>query len=104
MSLHHDFPYAAARLYCKTCKKETLHTQNYWNYTCDECGRVWDDLLLRVNVRQDQYGKIHYDCILASEKTVNSTEYPAVTVESLDECIQWMRSKATDIQEAVGKN
>ena len=100
MSLHHDFPYASVKLCCKTCKKATLHTQNYWYYTCDECGAKWDELLLRVNVRQDQYGKILYDCIIASEKPVNSSEYVTETFETLEKCIEWLREEATKIQSA----
>ena len=98
MSLHHDFPYAPVKLYCKTCKKTTQHTQNYWYYTCDECGTKWDELLLRVNVRQDQYGKILYDCIIASEKPVNSTEYKAETFETLEKCLDWLKTEVQKLQ------
>jgi hypothetical protein len=58
-------------------------------------GMIW---LLRVNVRQHQYGKILYDCIIASEKPVNSTEYPAETFETLEECLEWMRTQVSKLQ------
>ena len=101
MSLHNDFPYSSAKLYCKTCKKATLHTWSFTHFICDECGRKWDDLLLRVNVRQHQYGKILYDCIITSEKPMNSIEYPAETFESLQECLDWMKTQVAKIQSTL---
>ena len=101
MSLHHDFPYSSVKFYCNKCKKTTIHTWNYTHFSCDECGREWDDLLLRVNVRQQQYGKILYDCILASDKPANSTKYSAETFDTLETCLEWLRTQVTRLQDAI---
>jgi len=101
MSLHHDFPYTAKKLYCKTCKTVTLHSEEFNDYKCDACGRKWDQLLLRVNMRQNQYGKTQYQGIILSEKPANSRNYVTKTFDSLDACTIWFREKAEEIETTI---
>ena len=101
MSLHHDFPYMTKKLYCKTCKTITLHTQDFNDFKCAICGKKWDDLLIRVNMRQNQYGKTQYDGTILSEKPANARDYVTKTFDSLDSCIEWLREKATAVQEEI---
>ena len=101
MSLHHDFPYTAKKLYCKTCKAVTPHSEEFNDYKCDTCGRKWDDLLIRVNMRQNQYGKTQYDGTILSERPANARDYITKTFDSLDTCIEWLREKATALQEEI---
>ena len=101
MSLHHDFPYAAKKLYCKTCKAVTPHSEEFNDYKCDTCGRKWDDLLIRVNMRQNQYGKTQYDGTILSERPANATGYVTKTFDSLDDCLKWFREEAEKLEKAI---
>lgn len=99
MSLHHDFPYEATNLYCKTCKATTLHNKPIHDFICNKCGRNWDDLLIQVNLKQNRYGKLQYECIILSDKQPNSREFPAKYFDSIDKCVEWYRDQATKIIE-----
>ncbi len=101
MSLHHDFPFESSKLYCKTCKETTVHNMPMLDHICSVCGRKWDEILLRVNLKQNNYGKLSYECIILSDKPANSREYPATSFESMDDCIAWFREKATELTEAT---
>jgi uncharacterized protein YlaI len=101
MSLHHDFPYEATYLYCKTCKAKTLHNKPMHDYVCTKCNTVWDELLLQVNLKQNKYGKLSYECIIHSDKTANSPDIPATTFDTLQECMDWLREKAGELTEAT---
>lgn len=98
MALHYDFPYTASQLYCKSCKKVTSHNWLMVEYKCSECGRIWDDELIRVMVKQDQYGKLYYEGIILSEKPVNSSTYPSTRFNTLEECLEWLESKTRALQ------
>ncbi len=91
MALHYDFPYQSAELYCKTCKKTTIHTSTNIDYKCEVCGRKWTGSLLKVNINQDTYGKIHYECVDLRDKPVNSVEYPRTVFDNLDDCLNWLK-------------
>lgn len=101
MSLHNDFPYAAKKLYCKTCRAVTLHSKDFNDFKCKTCGRKWDDLLLQVNMRQGQYGKTMYEGIILSEKPANARDYVTKTFSDLDQCIRWFREEAEKLQIAI---
>jgi len=101
MSLHNDFPYAAKKLYCKTCKAVTVHSEDFNDFKCGTCGRKWDDLLLQVNMRQGQYGKVQYEGIVLSEKPANARGYVTKTFSDLESCIKWLREKADALEEEM---
>jgi len=101
MSLHHDFPYTAKKLYCKTCNAVTLHSEEFNDYKCDTCGRKWDDLLIRVNMRQNQYGKTRYEGTILSERPANARDYITKTFDSLDDCLKWFREEAEKLEKAI---
>jgi hypothetical protein len=101
MSLHHDFPFETTKLYCKTCKETTVHNMPMLDHICTVCGRKWDEILLRVNLKQNEYGKLQYECIIQSDKPVNSREYPSTIFDSIDECVTWFKEKATELTEAT---
>ena len=101
MALHYDFPYQSIELYCKTCKKPTLHTSTNIEYKCNECGRKWDRSLFQVNIKQDEYGKNIYEAIDLREKPVNSVEYAATVFDNIEECIEWMKAKNKEIKETL---
>ena len=101
MSLHHDFPYTAKKLYCKTGKTVTLHSEEFNDFKCDTCSRKWDDLLIRVNMRQNQYGKIQYEGIILSEKPANSRNYVTKSFDSLDSCMKWFRENAEALEVTI---
>lgn len=101
MSLHNDFPYAAKKLYCKTCNAVTLHSEDFNDFKCGTCGRKWDDLLLRVNMRQGQYGKTMYEGILLNEKPANARDYTTKTFSSLDRFMNWFREEAEKLRATI---
>ena len=101
MSLHNDFPYAAKKLYCKTCKAVTVHSEDFNDFKCGTCGRKWDDLLLQVNMRQGQYGKAQYEGIIFSEKPANARGYVTKTFSSLESCIAWFREEAEKLETTI---
>jgi len=101
MALHYDFPYTASQLYCKTCKKVTTHNWNAVEYTCSVCGRIWDDELLRVSLKQDQYGKLYYECIRNSDRPVNSSTYPSTKHETLEACLEWFNNQVETLRETI---
>ncbi len=101
MSLHHDFPYEATYLYCKTCMETTLHNKPMHDYMCSKCSRIWDELLMQVNLKQDKYGKLRYECVVLSDKQVNSQETPVTNFDALEECLEWFREKAVELTEAT---
>jgi tRNA(Ile2) C34 agmatinyltransferase TiaS len=101
MSLHHDFPYTAKKLYCKPCKATTLHTEELHDFKCYKCGRKWDDLLISVNMRQSQYGKTRYEGIILSEKPANARDYVTKTFERLDDCLKWVREEAEKLEKVI---
>ena len=101
MSLHHDFPFETTKLYCKTCNETTVHNMPMLDHICTVCGRKWDEILLRVNLKQNEYGKLQYECIIQSDKPVNSREYPSTVFDSIDECIPWFKEKDTELIEAT---
>jgi DNA-directed RNA polymerase subunit RPC12/RpoP len=101
MALHYDFPYTASQLYCKTCKEVTTHNWTAAEYKCSVCGRTWDDELLRVSLKQDQYGKLYYECTRNSDKPVNSSAYPSTRFETLDACIEWFNNQAEALREEI---
>ena len=101
MALHYDFPYQSTELYCKTCKKVTLHTSSNIEYRCNECGRKWDGHLFQMNIKQDEYGKILYECIDMREKPANSVDYTATVFDNFDECYEWVQSKNREIMESL---
>ena len=101
MSLHHDFPYTAKKLYCKTCKAAALHSEDFNDFKCDTCGRKWDDLLLQVNMRLDQYGKTKYEGIILSERPANARGYITKTFYSLDDCLKWFGEEAEKLQTTI---
>ena len=103
MALHADFPYTASQLYCKKCKKVTNHTWKMVEYQCTECGRVWDNELLRVSLKQDQYGKLYYECIRNSDRPVNSSTYPSTKHETLEACIDWFNKEVNALREEITK-
>ncbi len=97
MSLHHDFPFEATNLYCKSCKEKTLHNKPMHEYVCSKCGRTWDELLLQVNLKQNKYGKTYYEAIELSDKPVNATEVPTKTFDHIDDALAWLKEKAEKI-------
>jgi hypothetical protein len=97
MSLHNDFPYSSKKLYCKTCKAVALHSEDFNDFKCSTCGRKWDDLLLQVNMRQDQYGKPRYEGVVLSEKPANARNYVTKTFSSLESCIEWLSEEAENL-------
>lgn len=101
MALHYDFPYQSTELYCKTCKKTTPHSSSNIEYKCNICGRKWDGSLIQVYIKQDEYGKILYECIDQREKPVNSVEYPSTIFADIGECYDWMRVKNKEINESL---
>ena len=101
MSLHNAFPYAPKKLYCKTCKAVTLHSEDYNDFKCDTCGRKWADLLIQVNMRQNKYGKPRYEGVILSEKPTNARDYVTKTFGSLESCIEWLREKAETLENAI---
>jgi len=101
MALHYDFPFQSIELYCKTCKKPTLHTSTNIEYKCMVCGRKWEGTLLQVNIKQDEYGNLLYECIDLREKPVNSVDYTANVFDNIEECYEWMKIKNDEIKEAL---
>jgi hypothetical protein len=101
MSLHHDFPYEAANLYCKSCKETTLHNKPIHDFICSKCDRKWDELLMQVNLKQNKYSKLQCECIVLSDKQPNSREYPAKYFDSIDKCVEWFREKAIELSKAT---
>jgi len=101
MSLHHDFPYAPKKLYCKMCKAVTLHSEDFNDFICNTCGRKWDDLLLQVNLRQDLYGKPRYEGVVLSEKPANARDYVTKTFSSIYSCIEWLREETEELQATI---
>ena len=101
MALHYDFPYQSVELYCKTCKKTTRHTSTNIEYMCETCGRKWDGSLLQVNVKQDEYGKILYECIDQRERPVNSVSYETTVFEDLEDCLQWIKAKNSELMSLI---
>ena len=101
MALHYDFPYQSTELYCKTCKKTTLHSSSNIECKCNECGRKWDGSLFQVNIKQDEYGKIIYECIDLREKPLNSVDYESTVFDDIGECYEWIRVKNKEIKEAL---
>lgn len=72
-------------------------------YQCSECSRVWDDELIRIMVKQDQYGKLYYEGIILSEKPVNSSTYPSTRFNTLEECLRWFESQSKSLQETLAE-
>ena len=101
MSLHHDFPYEATYLYCKTCMAKTLHNKPIHEYTCSICCSVWDELLLQMNIKQNKYGKLSYQCILLSDKPANSPDYSTTKFDNLEESLDWFKKKAEELVETI---
>ena len=101
MSLHHDFPYEATHLYCKSCKTKTLHNKPMHEFICTKCGRSWDELLLQVNLKQTKYGKLRYECILFSDKIINNSETPSTNFNTLEECAYWLKEKIEKLSNVI---
>ena len=68
---------------------------------CNECGRKWDGSLFQLNIKQDEYGKIIYECIDLREKPVNSVDYESTVFDDIGECYEWIRVKNKEIKEAL---
>ncbi len=101
MALHYDFPYIASRLYCKSCKQVTEHAWTATEYKCSVCGRKWTPELIRVSLKQDQYGELLYECILSSDRPVNSSTYTSVSFKTLEECQTWLREQVDVLREEM---
>ena len=103
MALHYDFPYQSTELYCKNCKNITLHTSTNIDHKCNECGRKWDGSIFQVNIKQDEYCKIIYECIDQREKPIHNVDYAVTVFDDIEECYEWMRAKNKEISEALNR-
>ena len=54
-----------------------------------------------MNIKQDEYGKIIYECIDQREKPVNSVDYSSTVFDDIEECYEWIRVKDKEIKEAL---
>ena len=54
-----------------------------------------------MNIKQDEYGKIIYECIDLREKPVNSVDYESTVFDDIGGCYEWIRVKNKEIKEAL---
>ena len=52
-------------------------------------------------MRQNQYGKTQYEGTILSERPAIARDYITKTFDGLDTCIEWLREKATALQEEI---
>jgi hypothetical protein len=70
-------------------------------YKCSMCGSEWSNELIRVSLKQDQYGELSYECIILSDKPVNSTTYPSKRFKNLEACLEWLRENAVSLEKEI---
>ena len=56
---------------------------------------------MQVNLKQNKYGKLRYECTIFSDKQVNSQEIPVTNFDTLEGCLDWFREKAVELTDAT---
>ena len=70
-------------------------------FICTKCGRTWDELLVQVNLKQNKYGKLVYECIVLSDTPINNSETLSTYFDSREECAFWFKEKTKDLSQVI---